>query len=167
MKHSDYPEPKPMRHKQELVGLSRDHHEGLLLCWKITSSIERGISPDRIGAYVLHFFNTNLAPHFEIEERTLFPLLPSGHPQRKQAVREHAVLKDMISEFRSAHEFTVYNLKQFAFLLNGHIRFEERVLFGTIEKSISQELLIHIEKKHARTVHASESWTDTFWIQQK
>ena len=51
---------KPIKRSEELVSLSRDHHDGLLLSWKIRTGINKGIELKRIADYVLHSYRTEL-----------------------------------------------------------------------------------------------------------
>ena len=57
-------EQKPIKRRKELVPLSRDHHNGLLLCWKIRTGIRTEIDYTRISQYVLYFFEHDLKEHF-------------------------------------------------------------------------------------------------------
>ena len=66
---------EPIKRNEALVQLSRDHHYGLLLCWKIREGIKRRIEPQRIKNYVDWFWLHHLEQHFEIEEKYLFPIL--------------------------------------------------------------------------------------------
>jgi len=38
----------PIKRNEALKPLSRDHHHGLLLCWKIRQGIKLNIEPERI-----------------------------------------------------------------------------------------------------------------------
>src|SRR5690606_3210653 len=58
----------PIKRHKALQGVSREHHHGLLLCWKIRTGLAKNISPDRIKTYVDWFFDVYLRPHFELEE---------------------------------------------------------------------------------------------------
>ena len=94
-----------MKRHEALVQLSRDHHFGLLLCWKLKEGLKREISPERMSKYVQLFYTQNLKPHFLEEEETLFPLLGNEHPLISEAVAQHREFEKMISEgFESAEK---------------------------------------------------------------
>ena len=62
----------PIKRHQALVSYSKEHHFGLLLVWKIRQGLMNAVSPERIGKYVLFFFNEDLKTHFKEEEQLLF-----------------------------------------------------------------------------------------------
>jgi hypothetical protein len=64
----------PIKRHISLQPLSRDHHDGLLLKWKINQGISKGVDISRIQKYVDWFFKEHLIPHFRIEEDHLFAL---------------------------------------------------------------------------------------------
>ena len=66
---------KPLKRAPELQPLSHDHHHGLQLCWKIRTGFSKQIEPDRIKKYSDWFYKTHLKPHFELEEKYVFPIL--------------------------------------------------------------------------------------------
>lgn len=89
----------PIKRSAELVPLSRDHHNGLLLCWKIRQGINRSIDTDRIAAYISHIFDTEIALHFELEEQILFSLIPEDE-KFKRASNEHLQVMEIVLTVR-------------------------------------------------------------------
>lgn len=156
----------PIKRSKELVPLSRDHHEGLLLCWKIRAGLEHGVMPGRIISYILNLFENNLEAHFREEEQYLFPLLKPNNPSRKQAEDEHNTMRKMIAAFQN-ESVSEKSLRNFANYLEQHIRFEERILFNIIERDadiISLKLLgCHLSK----TAREDFQWDDKFWTKEK
>jgi hypothetical protein len=67
---------KPLKRNAALADFSRDHHIALLLLWKIREGMKKSIQPARMGKYVVHFFESELIPHFKTEEELLFSRLP-------------------------------------------------------------------------------------------
>lgn len=57
-----------MKRNINLIELSRDHHQGLLLGWKIKQGFKKDVSIAEITDYVIHFASEALFPHFEEEE---------------------------------------------------------------------------------------------------
>jgi hemerythrin-like domain-containing protein len=154
---------KPIKRSKELVSLSRDHHDGLLLCWKINNGLDKEVAPVRIAAYVLSFFDNNLSGHFEMEEQYLFPLLGEDNGYRKEAQSHHVLLCDIITQLRRDGAHTLL-LRYFAEILHTHIRFEERVLFNTIQEESDIVALKSIEEKLRKHGPPNGEWHDQFWL---
>ncbi|MCB0536105.1 MAG: hemerythrin domain-containing protein [Bacteroidetes bacterium] len=150
--------PNPIKRNEALKSLSRDHHHGLLLCWKIRQGFKLNIEPERIKKYLDWFWISYLKPHFEVEEQYVFPVLGSKNELVKQALAEHRRLKwlfeneDDLSKILSLIEEE----------LEKHIRFEERVLFNVIQSEASSEQLLQIEIDCADKSFY-ENLSDPFW----
>ena len=71
--------PKPLKRHKALQPLSREHHHGLLLSWKIRNGFNKNIDPKRMKIYADWFFETHLTPHFEMEENYIFSILESDN----------------------------------------------------------------------------------------
>ena len=151
---------KPIKRHQSLQPISREHHQGLLLSWKIREGLKRNITPERIKTYTDWFWETHLKSHFEFEEAYIFPLLGNEHKLIKRALREHRRLKRL---FTAANKVDI-NLSSKEEELIAHIRFEERILFKDIEKVASEEQLIIIENEHSKI--KAKNWEDEFWINE-
>ncbi|WP_205677212.1 hemerythrin domain-containing protein [Antarcticibacterium arcticum] len=153
--------PSPIKRHESLKHLSRDHHHGLLLCWKIREGLKKEIDPVRIRDYCRFFYAAQLVPHFEFEEEEVFSLLDQHHPLIKQALMEH---RDLTALFQS-EEAPVTVLKEIEQLLEAHIRFEERVLFNEIQQNSTEEVLAGVEKKENDLVTPNpDDWEDKFWL---
>lgn len=150
-------EKKPLKRAAGLKPYSIDHHQGLLLCWKIGTGIKNNISPDRIAAYVRWFYKNELSPHFELEEKYIFPVLGKDDGLVRQAINEHKIINRLVHEVRKEE-----SLLQLAEVLEKHIRFEERVLFEEVQKCATPEELAEIEKVHGSKKFV-ENTTDEFW----
>lgn len=155
---------QPIKRSEELVSLSREHHDGLLLSWKINTGLNKGISAYRIRSYVLYFFDNFLEPHFVEEEQNVYPLLANDNPDRRTAELQHAGLRVRIEYFKAGYELAAGLLKDFADLLSDHIRFEERVLFNTIENEANPTALRSIVKKTKKILKIDNGWNDQFWL---
>lgn len=121
---------KPIKRAIELLQLSREHHHGLLLCWKIKTGISKNIAPERIKNYIDWFFKNHLLPHFENEEQNLFPLVDKENKHILLAIHQHNEIRQIIKSNIPGYE-SLQILQQ---KLNEHIRFEERVLFNEIQE---------------------------------
>lgn len=145
-----------MKRHDSLIALSRDHHEGLLLAARLQQGKNALLhlwshDPRWQAEYVVKFFDDHLVPHFEAEEKVLFPtaesylkeLLPMAH----RLIEEHAQMRSFAVYFRRPDEKMLEaNLQQFGKLLEEHIRCEEREFFPKCEASIPIDVLIDIKK---------------------
>ena len=148
---------QPLKRHACLRPLSIDHHQGLLLCWKIRSGLKKGISNHRMAKYLSWFYAHHLARHFRLEEQYVFPVLGADHALVIRAVAEHKSLAELV-----AREPTTVSLAQFADALDNHIRFEERQLFQEIQRLATPEQLQLIEAMHRHDGFV-ENLEDVFW----
>ena len=149
---------KPIKRHVALQPLSREHHHGLLLSWKIRTGFSRSVPILRIKKYADWFFENYLLAHFEMEEKHIFPILGSDHPSVKRALREHRRLKRL---FVSSNDLAK-NLNLIEEELTAHIRFEERVLFNEVQQLATNEQMAGIEKQHNGQL-ISDDFEDRFW----
>lgn len=150
--------PEPIKREDALKALSRDHHHGLLLCWKIRQGIKRNIATERIKRYVDWFWNNHLIQHFEIEEKLLFPILGNQNELVKQTLTEHRRLKRLFENGNDIHK----SISLIEEELEKHIRFEERVLFNEIQKVATKEQLEQIQLFYSDSKFV-DNLTDPFW----
>ncbi|MEZ4792471.1 MAG: hemerythrin domain-containing protein [Gelidibacter sp.] len=150
--------PKPLKRHKALQPLSRDHHHGLLLSWKIRNGFNKNVELGRIKTYADWFFETHLIPHFELEEAHIFPLLDENNELVKRALAEHRRLKRLFNEEGDV-EKSLHKIEE---ELEQHIRFEERVLFPEIQKIATEDELLQIEKIHHEDGFV-ENLEDEFW----
>jgi len=79
---------KPIKRHESIQPLSRDHHHGLLLSWKIRSGISKGVDINRIKKYADWFYTNHIKPHFGIEEKyALTTRISSKIPLRKPNIQ--------------------------------------------------------------------------------
>ena len=156
--------PKPISQGEEIASLSRDHHDGLLLSWKINSGLRKGVSPYRIRLYVLYFFDNFLEPHFAEEEQLLYPLLDRNNPERREAELQHAGLRVRMEYFEAGYALTPDLLKDFADKLSEHIRFEENTLFNAIQQKADHRALRSVINRHKSILTIDNDWYDQFWL---
>lgn len=156
---------KPIKRSKELAPLSRDHHEGLLLVWKIKTGLKNGTPINVIAQYVHWFWTHHLQIHFKEEEQILAPCLPKENELMQQMIEEHEEIEALIHINENIADETV--LTQIAQKLNDHIRFEERQLFPWAEKIISADELTKIGYHLAKENNKCPKWEDEFWIAKK
>lgn len=151
-------QPKPQKRHKALQPLSREHHHGLLLSWKIRAGFIKEIDPKRIRAYADWFFENHLIPHFEIEETHIFPILEAENELIKRALAEHRRLKRLFED----REDDLKTLSKIEEELEQHIRFEERILFPEIQKIATEAQLRQIEIIH-QPEKFDDNESDMFW----
>lgn len=148
----------PVKRNAALQPLSREHHHALLLCWKIKYGFAKDISAERIKAYADWFYKNHLAPHFELEETYIYPILGKENALIQQALKEHALLCIHFNDTSDPEK----SLKQIQVELEKHIRFEERILFNEIQNAATPTELDRIEKAHSLETFV-DNLGDKFW----
>lgn len=156
--------PKPIKRSPQLAPLSREHHEGLLFVWKLRQGLSKNIDASRMGVFVQWFWQHHLAPHFQKEEQALPLVLSPTHLLLQQMFREHEEIKKLVEEM--AQHGDLKKFETLAQQLNDHIRFEERQLFGEVEKTASPEQL-HLLSEHLKDDEHGAEWDDAFWMASK
>jgi len=151
----------PIHRNEALKPLSREHHQSLLLCWKIRTGFSKKIEISLIKSYADWFYKNYLLLHFEIEEKYVFSILGNDHELVKRALAEHRKLRRL---FEDGNEVTK-SLGLIEELLETHIRFEERVLFNEIQKIATQKELEEMEVIHADmdSHKKPKEWKYEFW----
>lgn len=149
---------KPIKRDKSLQPFSREHHHSLLLCWKIRTGFSKGVSTERIKRYADWFFENHIAPHFNEEEKHVFPILGMDHELVKKAIGDHRRIARLFREQQDVEK----SLNRIEETLESHIRFEERVLFGEIQKNASPEQLEKVASLHAE-LKFKENSEDEFW----
>lgn len=119
----------PLRRHKALQPFSREHHDGLLLSWKIKQGLKHHVDTVRIKRYTDWFWQVHLKSHFEAEEQYIFPILRDDDELVVQALSEHQQLEELFHLDTPDTD----SLILLADLLNHHIRFEERILFAKIQ----------------------------------
>jgi len=150
---------KPIKRNEALQPVSREHHQGLLLCWKIRQGLKKNIAPNRMKVYADWFYKEHLLPHFEIEEKYLFPVLGNEHELIVKATAQHRRLTRLFTDQQQLAKSLSFIEEE----LETHIRFEERVLFNLIQETATTKQLNTIKKHHVE-VPFVENETDMFWL---
>jgi hemerythrin-like domain-containing protein len=149
---------KPIKRHSSLQPLSREHHHTLLLVWKIRKAIKEHVALERVDQYVSWFYQQYVLPHFEMEEKFIYPVLGEEHELIVQALNEHKQLKGYF-EAKGKDEIAYAEL---ADLLEKHIRFEERTLFNVIQAIATEQQMKAIAEKHGSDQFADNE-ADPFW----
>lgn len=155
---------KPLKRHPALIPVSRDHHGGLLLCWKIRTGFRKSVPDNRIAAYTKYFFEHHLVPHFRLEEQEIFTFLPEQDALRVEAENQHKEIYRIVSELSEPDNNVHEILNTFEKALDKHIRFEERQLFMHIQEQLEEpELAALGSRVEACHTEEPEKWEDRFW----
>lgn len=149
---------KPLKRDESLIPFSREHHHSLLLGWKIRKGLKKGVDVKRMKKYNDWFFKNHIKPHFDDEEKYIFPILGKDHELIKKALSEHRRLKRLFNE-KNDLEKTLHHIEE---ELDRHIRFEERELFQEVQKVATQEELDTIQSLHSE-LEFEENTKDVYW----
>lgn len=155
------PSSKPIKRHESLKPLSRDHHQGLQLCWKLRTGLQKNVDPARMMAYCQRFHAEHLVAHFGLEEEAIFPILGNDHELVKRALAEHRRLTRLFS----GTDDPITRITRIEEELEAHIRFEERVLFAAIEEVATDEELDRIDLLHGSLdrMENGDRTEDAFW----
>lgn len=150
-----------MKRHPSLQPLSREHHQGLLLCWKIRTGLNLGVEAARIKKYCSWFYQNYLIPHFTAEEEHIFPILGNDHEMVKRALAEHRRLHRLFTE-ENDHHRTINLIEE---ELEKHIRFEERTLFEHIQSIVGEDTLRSLHDQLDESAF-KENTEDVFWVKK-
>jgi hemerythrin-like domain-containing protein len=149
---------KPIKRTEQLISLSREHHDALLFIWKIRQGLKNETAVSIISDYINWFWQNHLVEHFKQEEEILIPYLSKSDKLSMQLLKEHELIR---SEMRK--EFNKNSIAAFAGILDKHVRFEERELFPHIEKTVSMDELNEIGEQLNAAPHCDSGWENEFW----
>ena len=154
---------QPIKRSAYVVVLSRDHHAGLLFCWKIKQGLKKDISSERIASYIRFFWEEHLMEHFREEEILLFNQYDSELTRRGKA--EHVELQQNFLAIAGGQPPEPDYL-EFTEQLTAHIRFEERELFPHLEQALTAPVLTAIGDILAKLhmLPFKDNYPDEFWI---
>jgi len=148
-----------MNKTEELKSFSKEHRHGLELCLKIRMGITKGVSFDRIKKYSDWFYQTYLTPHFDAEEKYVYPILGMDHPMVKKMLASRRRLDKLFLGNEKPPEIALSLGEE---ELEQHIRFEEHQLFKKIKQKASAQQLAEIQKSYQKQVF-KENKEDVFW----
>lgn len=148
---------KSLKRHIALQPISREHREILSFCLNIEKGIKKGASIQDMQAYSYWFWTHHLEKHFMIEEESLFPLMEKEDPLIQKAMKDHF---EITIHFRST-EYSNNLLRELGQKLHDHVRFEERVLFQSIQSGVSEVKLnkLQIESNGMNSC----DWITPFW----
>lgn len=144
---------------QALKPLSEEHNEVLLLSSRIGAGLRQNVDGKRIKKYVDWFKTEYLDPHFELENKYIFPILGDRNVRMKRALANHRRLNRLFDESSNLNIV----LNKIEEELGSFIRFEERILYNEIQKVATKDELLMIENVHHEMDFIEDTWEDRFW----
>ncbi len=154
---------KPIKRSEYIAALSRDHHAGLLFCWKIKEGLRKNVPLSKILNYINFFWDGHLKEHFREEEVLLFNRPDDELSRRGKS--EHLMIEERICYLNHNGSETADAYLTFAELLTKHIRFEERTLFPHLEATLPLSVLKQVgnflSSEHPATF--IDNYPDEFW----
>jgi hemerythrin-like domain-containing protein len=152
---------EPIKRSKQLAPLSREHHDGLLFAWKLRQGLDNDTPLDILKSYCHWYWKHHINQHFHQEEDILLSFLPSNNQMAVQLKEEHNNIRELILCIGHKPDTTTFSM--LAEFICRHIRFEERVLFAYLEKSLSNEQLNHICQQLEVEPVCSTEWKEKFW----
>jgi hemerythrin-like domain-containing protein len=152
---------QPIKRSEQLAPLSREHHEGLLFVWKLRKGLKNGTDVRIISSYIQWFWEQHLQQHFRAEEEILAPLMPGNHPMIERMLEEHQEIEASIHINESIADEAL--IESLATLVNDHIRYEERELFGEAERLLGKEGLDKVFAALDKEAKSCGEFEQPFW----
>ncbi len=118
------------RRHESLIPLSHEHHDALLLAWRLRTGDLSKREPELRAKHVSAFFEHRLINHLKLEEELLYPACRSVLGVEASLIDlllgDHRELREKAAAIKAgAHD----QGESFCALLEQHIRTEERQLF--------------------------------------
>ncbi len=132
----------PLKRHPALAPLSREHFNGLVQVRRLLQAVTADAQQRRNAlAGFLTNWSTEMAAHFDDEERLLGPMMSTE--DRHRLISDHARIRALAAEGRqhaSAAEPNPDWLQALATLLEQHIRWEERECYQRLQQTRPDEL---------------------------
>jgi iron-sulfur cluster repair protein YtfE (RIC family) len=143
-----------MKRHAALYPLSHDHHQGLILAQQLKKGAPqyKGMPSTLEGKkdYTIQFYNSELKRHFADEEEILFPYVTGKDIEIgkliSEIISEHRRMEILISELENTEKLE-NKMDELGWLLEKHIRKEERELFPAIEEILTEGQLSELKTK--------------------
>ena len=139
-----------MQRAEALKGLSREHHEALVLARHAcaTAVDPNGADAQAQRTHLLERWALQFAPHFALEEQTLLPALGrAGHSEPVViALSQHTELRGLVERLRHGD---MPALALWGEAMATHVRYEERTLFPLSQTVFEPEELNDVMKSSA------------------
>lgn len=140
-----------MLRNKNLIPLSHQHQHALAFCVSIDRALANpaAMETGTIQQEITRLYETELARHFEAEERFLFPAAEQLEEMTNLVDElriEHGLIRRGVKR-AEARDLTASDIQVFAASLSAHIRKEERELFETMQQRLTPEELERVGRE--------------------
>jgi hemerythrin-like domain-containing protein len=140
-----------MLRNKNLIPLSHQHQHALAFCVSIDRALANpaAMETGAIQQEITRLYETELARHFEAEERFLFPAAEQLEEMTNLVDElriEHGLIRRGVKR-AEARDLTASDIQVFAASLSAHIRKEERELFETVQQRLTPEELDRVGRE--------------------
>jgi hypothetical protein len=117
----------------ELVPLSREHHEALVLARRACEPERPDAEPATLAAHLAQRWDTHFEPHFRREEQCLLPALAAAGAgaAAADARQQHGRLRALVASLKAGD---LAQLPAWGAAMRDHVHWEERFLFPLAER---------------------------------
>jgi len=150
--------PQPLKRHPALQPLSREHHQILLLGFKIRQGLKNNIDHQRIVDYCIWFYSSFHLQHVEHEAHHFEHILGKHSEIYVRLKQNH---KNVIHAFKDLKS-SYLDLKTFEELIVSHVREEERVLYQELQAQLTPEA-IHYLETNLTELDFHDRFKDIFW----
>ena len=132
-----------MKRDKSLTPFSWQHHDELLSCLLIKKGVQKKADISLLTYFTNIFWKDDLQKHIETEENVLIPFLLKHRFEGKYLnimKTDNSIIHsvfDRLNKFDHRHK--VFEI--FADLVEQHIRFKERFIFGKVQEILSEKEL--------------------------
>lgn len=154
-----------MQRAVSLQPLSRQHKSSLMTCLLIRKGVSKQASIPVMSDFLLKCWQQEIQPHFEQEENSLIPALqtyPEGKNYADAILRDHELWRTAMTHLEQAN-VTHRLLGDLADQLEQHVRFEERIVFPSMESNLSAEQLQQLKLQDDQHSAICNTYPNKFW----
>ncbi|MCF1713087.1 hemerythrin domain-containing protein [Flavihumibacter sp. RY-1] len=154
-----------MQRAVSLQPLSRQHKSSLMTCLLIRKGVSKQASISVMADFLLKCWQQEIKPHFDQEERSLIPALrtyPEGNNYAEAILRDHELWRTAMTHLDQAN-VTHRLLGDLADQLEQHVRFEERIVFPSLETNLSAEQLNQLQLQDNQHSAICNTYPVKFW----
>lgn len=136
-----------MKRHPALHPLSHHHHHALAAAkrLKMAGIQHKGYRLEEVRDLLAAFWHSGGQAHFREEEEVLLPAYAQyaspDHPEIVRMLLEHVQIRSLVDQILYRGNVTEETMSQLGYLLENHVRREERIIFPLMEQAIPEERL--------------------------
>ena len=148
------------RRSKELMKLSHEHHHALVFCTRLKKA--QKVDLKTLQLFVEDFRQNYLSIHFENEEKLFLPLMPESEI-KNQFIAEHQQIHQLVQLLLTLKESDNELAIKLSELILSHVRFEEKIMFPYLEKTLQPNELATIGIALSEIEITAHKFTPEFW----